>query len=117
VSVVPGRGDGTLGSKSLYGAGEDVFSALVADLALDGDLDVATTNLDAETVSILFNRCLDEPGCPGDLDDDGLVGFTDLVAVLDAWGKEGGPEDLDRSGAVDFGDVLIVLDSWGPCPA
>jgi len=53
--------------------------------------------------------------CPADLDEDGLVDLEDLVALLDAWGNEGGPEDLDGSGTVDFGDLLIVLDSWGPC--
>lgn len=54
--------------------------------------------------------------CTGDLDDDGDVGFDDLVLVLGAWGNTGGPEDLDGSGTVDFDDLLIVLDAWGPCP-
>ena len=40
----------------------------------------------------------------------------DLVAVLAAWGNEGGPEDLDETGIVDIGDILAVLTAWGPCP-
>ena len=44
-----------------------------------------------------------------------LVGLDDLIALLDAWGNEGGPEDLDGSGTVDFGDILVVLTAWGPC--
>ncbi len=53
--------------------------------------------------------------CPADLDDDGEVGFSDLLAVLVAWGNKGGPEDLDGSGFVDIGDLLAVLAAWGPC--
>ncbi len=54
--------------------------------------------------------------CPADLDDDGMVGVSDLIQILPAWGNKGGPEDLDGSGIVDIGDLLIVLSSWGPCP-
>ncbi len=53
--------------------------------------------------------------CPADLDGDGMVGVSDLIAVLAAWGKKGGPEDLDGSGFVDIGDILAVLAAWGPC--
>ncbi len=53
--------------------------------------------------------------CPADLDGSGEVGFSDLLAVLAAWGNKGGPEDLDGNGVVDFGDLLIVLRAWGPC--
>ncbi len=54
--------------------------------------------------------------CPADLDDDGIVGVSDLTEIIAAWGNKGGPEDLDGSGTVDFGDILIVLAAWGPCP-
>ncbi len=53
--------------------------------------------------------------CPADLDDDGMVGVSDLIEVLAAWGNKGGPEDLDGSGFVDIGDILAVLVAWGPC--
>ena len=52
---------------------------------------------------------------PADLDNDGMVGVSDLIEVLAAWGNKGGPEDLDESGFVDIGDILVVLSSWGPC--
>lgn len=45
---------------------------------------------------------------------DGIVGFEDLIALLAAWGNEGGPEDLDGDGFVGFGDLLIVPGLWGP---
>ena len=53
--------------------------------------------------------------CFGDIDGSGAVDFGDILAVLTAWGNEGGPEDLDDSGFVDFGDLLLVLAAWGPC--
>lgn len=55
--------------------------------------------------------------CPADLSGDGAIDFTDLLAVLSAWGPcTDCPADLDESGAVDFADVLAVLGTWGPCP-
>ena len=56
------------------------------------------------------------PPVPGDVDGDGLVGFTDLLAVLNAWGGcpdcEACPADVDGDCMVGFGDVLVVLQGW-----
>ncbi len=57
------------------------------------------------------------PPCPADLDDDGLVGITDLIALLSAWGSDpGGPPDLDGDGVVGITDLIALLAAWGPCP-
>ncbi len=54
--------------------------------------------------------------CPADLDANGAVGFSDLLAILAAWGPcPGCPEDLDGGGGVGFADILLVLAAWGPC--
>ena len=54
--------------------------------------------------------------CPADLDANGSVGFSDMLAILAAWGPcPGCPEDVDGNGAVAFADILIVLAAWGPC--
>lgn len=53
--------------------------------------------------------------CPGDIDGDGDLGFFEVLAILAAWGNDGGPEDVDGDGTVGFGDVLLVLTNWGPC--
>lgn len=50
---------------------------------------------------------------PGDVNGDGCVNDVDLLAVLFAFGNEGGIEDLDRNGFVDDGDLLIVLFNFG----
>jgi len=55
----------------------------------------------------------------GDLDGDGIVGITDLLALLGAWGPCDQPcpptclGDLDADCAVGINDFLILLGSWG----
>ena len=54
--------------------------------------------------------------CPADLDGSGDVGFSDLLAVITAWGPcLGCPEDLDEDDDVGFSDLLGVITAWGPC--
>ena len=50
----------------------------------------------------------------GDIDGDGIVGFSDLAAILAAWGIcEDCPADLNGDGAVFFDDLTILLNNWG----
>ena len=53
--------------------------------------------------------------CPADMDADGLVGFDDLIGILDQWGTDAWDADLDDDGIVGFDDLVIVLAAWGPC--
>ena len=58
--------------------------------------------------------------CPGDVDGDGAVGFTDVLGTLTAWGPcpappDPCPADLDDDEMVGFADLLVVLGAWGPC--
>jgi hypothetical protein len=58
-----------------------------------------------------------EPTCPADLNADGIVGITDLLALLGAWGPgPGDPADLDGDGIVGITDLLALLSTWGACP-
>ena len=54
--------------------------------------------------------------CTGDIDEDGSVGVSDLLAVVDAWGQSGGTGDVDQDGTVGIGDLLAIVDAWGACP-
>lgn len=56
--------------------------------------------------------------CPWDLDDNGSVGATDLLALLVAWGPVPTPDppDFDGDGFVGATDLLALLINWGPCP-
>ncbi|NNM25975.1 MAG: hypothetical protein HKO59_08325, partial [Phycisphaerales bacterium] len=62
----------------------------------------------------LIERLQPASAMPGDVDGDGVVSFTDLLAVLAAWGPCAAPcaADLDGDGVVDFVDLLVVLANW-----
>ena len=54
--------------------------------------------------------------CPdgADLDQDGVIGTSEVLVMLAAFGDiTAGPEDLNGDGVVNVGDVLILLGSFG----
>jgi len=54
--------------------------------------------------------------CPGDIDGDGGVGVSDLLAVVDAWGSCNDCDaDVDGDGTVGVSDLLLIVDAWGSC--
>ena len=59
-----------------------------------------------------------EPGLPGDLNDDGMVGSADLDIVRGNWGQSVTPGDLGSGdpsgdGSVGSADLDIVRANWG----
>lgn len=50
--------------------------------------------------------------CLGDLDGDGATGFSDLVALLAAFGNSPA-DDLDADGDTDFADLVLLLGDYG----
>jgi hypothetical protein len=52
--------------------------------------------------------------CPADLDGNGTVDVTDLLALLANWGGAG-DGDINDDGVVDVEDLLLLLAAWGPC--
>ncbi len=113
----------TIGPAS--GTGWSVVSVPVSDFVVPGagnrfrfeasDLgegSVVEAAIDAFRITTV--QCAD-PG-PADLDSDGQIGVTDLLALLAAWGTDpGGPPDLDGDGIVGVTDLLSLLAGWGPC--
>ena len=61
-----------------------------------------------------------QPDCPStsdclpDFDGDGIVGGTDLTALLAAWGTPAG--DIDGDGNTSGTDLTVLLAGWGSCP-
>lgn len=53
--------------------------------------------------------------CPGDINGDEIVDFTDLNSLLSAFGQAGQdlPADLDGDGVVGFSDLNILLTAFG----
>ena len=59
------------------------------------------------------------PGCPGDIDNDGMVSASDLSAMLGQWGtcpSSSCAADVDQDGQVSASDLGLLLGSWGTCP-
>ncbi len=54
--------------------------------------------------------------CVPDIDGDGQVAVTDLVAIIVAWGTDDASADLNDDGVVDVTDLVTVITTWGPCP-
>ena len=54
--------------------------------------------------------------CP-DINGDGYVNVTDLLAVIDAWGIDcdGCSEDVNNDANLDVSDLLMVIGNWGEC--
>ncbi len=89
-----------------------------------GALEIAGIDLFAKnSSSIFYDDIALEPlqevakPCDADLDDDGSVGTSDLLALFASWGTNpDGPPDFDGDGTVGTSDLLILFSQWGPCP-
>lgn len=65
------------------------------------------------------------PTCPADLNGDGVVNVSDLLAVINGWGTCPAPPtpcpaDIAPTGApdgvVNVSDLLAIINNWGSCP-
>jgi len=99
--------------------GFDFYPDVVADdcnrNGLPDSCDIANgTSLDTN-----LNDFPDECECHADVDQDGEVGFSDLLIVITEWGPcppvAQCPPDVDASGIVNFGDIVMMIGAWGPC--
>ena len=54
------------------------------------------------------------PKCPADLNEDGVVNFTDLAFVLSGWNLNA-DGDTNGDGVTDFDDLQLILSFWGEC--
>jgi hypothetical protein len=49
-----------------------------------------------------------------DINEDGVVDVSDLIAVLFAWETSDFDSDINEDGVVDVSDLIAVLFNWGP---
>jgi spore coat protein CotH len=55
----------------------------------------------------------EEESMPEDVNGDGVIDVSDLLAVVGAWGAcDGCPEDINGDGVVDVTDLLAVIAVW-----
>ena len=100
------------------GVGPRVYALTVFDVGVTGQL-IAGGALSRAGDNVAEAWARWGPICaPGDVDEDGVVGTADLLALIDAWGPCAEPcppfcpADLDRDCAVGIVDFLLLLANW-----
>ena len=53
--------------------------------------------------------------CRSDVNSDGEINVTDLLAIVDHWGESSFEYDIDEDGTVGLGDILLIIAEWGTC--
>ena len=61
------------------------------------------------------NTCGSPSTCDADINGDGNVDVSDILAMVAAWGSSDPDADINGDGTVDVADLLMVIESWGPC--
>ncbi len=118
VAVVDGKG--AFDSCTISGnVAQDLGGGIYIDPSL-GELLLENTTICSNVPDQLVGSYTDLGGnvicgCLGDLEGDGLIGPTDLAALLGAWGPCSCPADLNGDGEVGAADLAILLGAWGGC--
>ena len=86
-------------------------------VALDGDNGIVGGPwLEPDGEVRFYEGFIDSCGCIGDFDGDSVIGVSDLLQLIGAWGNcDNCDEDLDSNGIVDVSDILLLISSWGEC--
>ena len=87
---------------------------------VDGDVELSYFKPGSGT-SFLVDAVVPDAGtvdtCPADIDNNNVVEFADLVALLSGWGFcPGCDADFNDDDFIDLTDLLTMLASWGNCP-
>jgi hypothetical protein len=90
---------------------------VVNDFVRMGDGAMAVGSIITGGPSVAYSAALAcaAPPCSGDTNGDNIVNFTDLNAVLSAFGQTGAglAADLNGDGVVNFSDLNEVLSAFG----
>lgn len=94
--------------------GQPLSIRLVNLNEIDSEFPDADLEVDFDNVRLTANAV-----CAADTDDDGIVGLSDLLAVISCWGsvatEQCAASDIDASGSIGLGDLLAVISGWGAC--
>ncbi len=103
--------------------GEGVFKYDYLDggvVHLRGPAGHGMNGTEEQFIPFFLEDCQVAPACDSDVDDDGIVGGSDLTRVLAEWGEPAVPPgsgvDLNGDGIISGQDLAQILGFWGPCP-
>jgi hypothetical protein len=97
---------------SCFTLDEGLFAIRPLDINDEGEILVQLS--DEQGLVVLDIVVLRPEGLPADIDGDGVVGVSDLVMLILAWGPcvDECVADLDGDGDVGVADLVILITSW-----
>lgn len=115
--ILTNNGAGALATTDFVEGAPFLGEPFIIDIDQDGDVDLLSTAYFSADLLVTAN--LARNSCDGDVNADGFIDFTDLAALLDAWGADApgcAAADFDDDGAVSFSDLNELLERWAsPC--
>jgi hypothetical protein len=101
-------------------SGEEPFLVRARDLDQDGTDEIvtlteATSFAAGTTFGFAAPVAYPDDVCPGDFNDDGVVGGDDLARILGSWGTNDPEIELSGDEIIDGTDLAIILGEWGAC--
>jgi outer membrane protein assembly factor BamB len=106
--------DGTILHTANFGTPVDSIMAM-PDVVGDGSWELVAGGRDG-TIACLSGGIDAVVYDPADVNEDGVVGVDDLLAVISLWGSPGGPADVNGDGIVGVDDLLLVVSAWNKTP-
>jgi len=106
--------DGTILHTANFGTPVDSIMAM-PDVVGDGSWELVAGGRDG-TIACLSGGIDAVVYDPADVNEDGVVGVDDLLAVIGQWGSSGGPADVNGDGIVGVDDLLLVVSAWNKAP-
>ena len=108
---------GTLRVDALDGSSLNQPITILSAAAIEGMFQHVEIPTDA-TIVYTSTGVVVQPAslCTSDINGDGVINFSDLLEVLNAWGFCCGcPADVTNDGQINITDLIHVLANWGPC--
>lgn len=106
----------------ITGSGSEPVNVEHGDFDEDGLEDIVSVidlppfqGSSSKAISVFFNITAVVLPCPSDVDGDGSVGVTDILAIIAAWGSDDEAADVNDDGIVDVADILAIVGDWGDC--
>jgi hypothetical protein len=99
------------------GASEDFFGwvAIDAGVAVIGAVGVDDDN-GIPTGSAYVYDVRTNTDCNGDVNCNQVVDVVDLDVILSLWNQDVDGIDISGDGLIGITDLLMLLEAWGPCP-
>lgn len=102
-----------LGSKNIGSPVDSIAS--IPDVTNDGSWELVAGDRDG-TIHCISGGIDAVIYNPADINEDGMVGITDLLLIIDQWGQMNVPADINNDGIVNVSDLLMLIDNWSDSP-